>query len=175
VTFDASDLAIETRDLTRRFDGRLVLDHVTLAVPRGGVHAVVGRNGAGKSTLYQVLLGFLAASGGTSRVLGFDSAALPPAARGRIGYVYESHPLPGWMRVGELAAMQRALHPGWSEPTFREIAGLFALAAGGRVAETPPRAGRWSTLGCCVDRNRADNLRAIVGRAPPGARRRSGA
>jgi ABC-2 type transport system ATP-binding protein len=91
------------------------------------VHALVGRNGAGKSTLYRVLLGFLASTGGTGRLLGFDSADLPPAARGRIGWVPESHSLPGWMRVAELTAMQRRLHPGWSETTFGEIASLFRL------------------------------------------------
>ena len=121
--------------MVRRFGSQLALDNVTLDVSRGGVHAVIGRNGAGKSTLYRVLLGFLANNGGTSRVLGHDSAALPPAVRGRIGYVHESHPLPGWMAVGALAAMQRRLHPRWSEPTFREVAGLFRLPAERRVAQ----------------------------------------
>jgi ABC-2 type transport system ATP-binding protein len=128
----SADLAIETRDLVRRFGGfggHLALDHVSLEVPRGGVHAVVGRNGAGKSTLYRVLLGFLARSGGTSRVLGHESADLPPEVRGRIGYVCESHPLPGWMRVAELAAMQRGVHPRWSDATFGAIASLFQLSS----------------------------------------------
>jgi ABC-2 type transport system ATP-binding protein len=132
-----ADLALETHDLCRRFGGRLVLDHVTLSIPRGGVHAVVGRNGAGKSTLFQVLLGFMPATSGASRLLGVDSADLPPAVRGRIACVGEGHPLPGWMRVGELTAMQRALHPRWNEKLFREVADAFQTQLPGRqkVAE----------------------------------------
>ncbi len=125
----SSDFAVETHNLVRRFGGRVAVDDVTLCIPPGGIHALVGRNGAGKSTLYRLLLGFLAPSSGGCRVLGVDSAALPPAVRGRVGCVYESHPLPGWLRVEELRRMQSALHSGWSEPTFREIASHFQLPA----------------------------------------------
>lgn len=128
-------LAVETRDLVRRFRGHAALDHLDLALPTGGVHALVGRNGAGKSTLFRLLLGFLAPSSGTARVLGFDSLDLPASVRGRIGCVLESHPLPGWMRVAELAGMQRRLHPEWSEATFREVASLFRLPAESRVRQ----------------------------------------
>jgi ABC-2 type transport system ATP-binding protein len=124
-----SHFALETTELVRRFGARLALDHVTLEIPHGGIHALVGRNGAGKSTLFRVLLGFLSASGGTGRLLGFDSADLSPATRGRIGWVSESHSLPDWMRVAELTAMQRALYPRWSEATFGEVASLFRFPA----------------------------------------------
>lgn len=130
-----SQMVIQTRNLTRRFAGRPALDDLTLDVAAGGVHALVGRNGAGKSTLFRLLLGFLAPSAGSSRVLGHDSFALPPVVRGRVGCVDESHPLPAWMRVGELEAMQRRLHPGWSDATFREIASLFQLPGEKRVGQ----------------------------------------
>jgi ABC-2 type transport system ATP-binding protein len=128
-------LAVEAIGLVRHFGGHLALDHVTLAVARGGVHAVVGRNGAGKSTLYRVLLGFLGSSGGTSRLLGHDSATLPPEARGRIGYVDERHALPGWLRVEEVTALQRRHAARWDEATFRDVAASFRLPAGRRVSQ----------------------------------------
>jgi ABC-2 type transport system ATP-binding protein len=130
-----ADPVIATENLGRRFGDQLVLDAVTLEVPAGGVHAVVGRNGAGKSTLYRLLLGFLTPTAGRSRVLGTDSTALLPATRGRIGFVPESHALPGWMTAATLAALTRTLHPGWSEPTFREVASQFRLRADRPVRE----------------------------------------
>jgi ABC-2 type transport system ATP-binding protein len=135
MSVNGGDLAIETRDLYRRFGGQDVLAGVTLEVPAGGVHALVGRNGAGKSTLFRVLLGFLARSSGESRVFGSDSAELPASVRGRVGFVAEGHPLPGWLRVDELAALQRSCHPTWSDEVFGEVTGLFRLPADRRVRQ----------------------------------------
>ncbi|HEX4954660.1 MAG TPA: ABC transporter ATP-binding protein [Thermoanaerobaculia bacterium] len=126
---------IETIGLTKRFGPKLALNQLTLAVPRGGIHAVVGSNGAGKSTLFRLLLGVATPSLGQCRVLGVDSGRLDPATRGRIGLVTEEHTLPGWMTVARLAAMQRSLYPSWSEATFREVAGHFHLHSGQKVSQ----------------------------------------
>ncbi len=129
------DRVIETEGLTKRFGPKLALNRLTLAVPRGGIHAVVGSNGAGKSTLFRLALGVATPSLGECRVLGVASGRLDPATRGRIGLVTEEHTLPGWMTVARLAALQRSLYPRWSEATFREVAGHFHLGSGQKVAQ----------------------------------------
>ena len=57
--------ALEVRGLTKRFPGVLALDHVSLAVKRGEIHAVVGQNGAGKSTMINIIAGMLSPDEGT--------------------------------------------------------------------------------------------------------------
>lgn len=127
--------AFETQNLTQRFGRKLALDGLTLAIERGGVHAIVGSNGAGKSTLFRTLLGFQTPTAGSCRVLGCASEALDPATRGRIALVHEEHTLPGWMRLDRLVSLHRALHVEWSEATYREVVGHFRLHDEQRVEQ----------------------------------------
>jgi simple sugar transport system ATP-binding protein/ribose transport system ATP-binding protein len=55
---------LELLDVAKHFGGVQALDHVSLSVARGSVHALVGENGAGKSTLGRIVAGALGADGG---------------------------------------------------------------------------------------------------------------
>ncbi|HVW93198.1 MAG TPA: Fe-S cluster assembly ATPase SufC [Devosia sp.] len=48
---------LEVRDLHARIEDREILKGVNLVLPRGEVHAIMGRNGSGKSTLSYILAG----------------------------------------------------------------------------------------------------------------------
>ena len=49
------DVLLKIVDITKTFPGVKALDHVSLEVKRGTVHALMGENGAGKSTLMKCL------------------------------------------------------------------------------------------------------------------------
>jgi Fe-S cluster assembly ATP-binding protein len=74
-------------DLHVKVDGKQILKGLTLAVPRGEVHAVMGPNGSGKSTLANVLAGRpgYEVTAGTVTFEGRDLLALPPEERSREG------------------------------------------------------------------------------------------
>jgi ABC-2 type transport system ATP-binding protein len=85
------ELAIETKGLTRMFDGFCAVDRIDLRVEPGTFYGFLGPNGAGKSTTIKMLTGLLAASGGETRVLGknmFDVHESLEAKR-KIGVVPE--------------------------------------------------------------------------------------
>ena len=50
-------LAIELRDIVKRFPGVVANDGVNVAVRAGTIHALIGENGAGKSTVMKILYG----------------------------------------------------------------------------------------------------------------------
>ena len=52
-----ADLILEMREISKSFPGVKALEHVTLEVRQGEIHAICGENGAGKSTLIKVLGG----------------------------------------------------------------------------------------------------------------------
>ncbi len=130
-----SDYAIDTEDLCLVYKRKPALDHLTLRLPRGGIHAFVGANGAGKSSLFRVLLGFEPAASGSARILGHDCRRLTPDVRARIGYVNEEHTLPAWMRVRDLTAMQRRQYPRWNDARYDDVLGHFNVEPGQRIAE----------------------------------------
>jgi sulfate-transporting ATPase len=51
------DKVIEFNNVTKSFDGRVLLDDLSLSVPAGAIVGIVGGNGAGKSTLFRMITG----------------------------------------------------------------------------------------------------------------------
>jgi ABC-2 type transport system ATP-binding protein len=60
----APDDVIDTDRLDLHYGRRQALSNLSLRIPRGGIHALVGANGAGKTSLFRVLLGFQSPTGG---------------------------------------------------------------------------------------------------------------
>ena len=81
---------IEVHDLTVTYDGRNVLQHVTLTVPDGAHIALMGPSGCGKTTLLRVLAGLRAPDGGSVRV-----------EPGRIACVFQEPRLLPWRTAAE--------------------------------------------------------------------------
>lgn len=59
------EVILQMKDIDKSFPGVHALDHVSLEVKRGEVHALMGENGAGKSTLMKVLTGIYKKDSGT--------------------------------------------------------------------------------------------------------------
>jgi ABC-2 type transport system ATP-binding protein len=81
--------AIETRGLTKVYEGRAVVDGLSIRVPRGQIVGFVGPNGAGKTTTIRMLLGLVRPSAGQARVLGV-SIATPRLYLPKVGALIEA-------------------------------------------------------------------------------------
>jgi len=130
-----SDYVIETDRLDLNYGRKKALNQLSLRIPRGRIHAVVGANGAGKSSLFRVLLGFQSPTGGRASILGHDCTALTQHERARIGFVNEEHSIPSWLRVDEVVSMQRRLYPQWNDARYRGVIGHFHVQPEQRIAD----------------------------------------
>jgi thiamine transport system ATP-binding protein len=84
--------SLDVLDVTVSFEGRTVLDAVSIAVADREVVALLGPSGSGKSTLLRVIAGIVVADSGTVLVGGVDVTALPTHRRG-IGMVFQDNQL----------------------------------------------------------------------------------
>ena len=112
---------LELEDVHTYYGDSYVLQGVTMRVPEGSVHALLGRNGMGKTTLIRSIIGMNPPRRGSIRYRGTELTRLPPyriAARG-IGLV------PQGRRI------------------FRSLSVLENLTLAGRTARRPDGQKTW--------------------------------
>jgi ABC-2 type transport system ATP-binding protein len=121
-----TELAIETRDLVKRYGSVGAVDGLSLSVPRGAVYALVGRNGSGKTTTIRMLLDLSLPDAGTARVLGMECHAERVKVLERVGYVSDRPLLGGW--TGEqLVRFNRGFYPRWSDELVARYVRVFDI------------------------------------------------
>ncbi len=101
---------IEVKDLTKSFNGRVVVDGITFRVEEGEVFGLLGHNGAGKSTTIDLLLGLKKPDHGTGTVFGLDPATNRKAVFERVGVQLQSSTYQNNIRVDELCKEMSALY-----------------------------------------------------------------
>ncbi len=83
----AAPLAIDVRGITKKFDGRVVVDHVDLQVRRGEIYGFLGPNGSGKTTFIRILCGLLKPDDGSGACLGLDILRQQGEIKRQVGYM----------------------------------------------------------------------------------------
>jgi ABC-2 type transport system ATP-binding protein len=110
--------AIEAQGLGKRYRRTWALRDCTLSVPAGRVAGLVGVNGSGKTTLLQLVVGLLAPSTGTARVLG-RPPGVDPDQLARIGFVAQGAPLYTALSVADHLHFGQAMNRHWDGETAR--------------------------------------------------------
>ncbi|WP_428530925.1 ABC transporter ATP-binding protein [Pseudorhodoplanes sp.] len=78
---------LETRAMTKDFNGFVAVNNVNLKVRQGTIHAIIGPNGAGKTTVFNLLTKFHRPNSGQILYKGHDITPLDPASIARSGIV----------------------------------------------------------------------------------------
>lgn len=118
---------ITFENVTKRFNGRAVLDGLSFSVEKGEILAIVGPSGTGKSVMLKHLVRLIEPDEGRILFDGTDvvscGAAELAAIRSRIGYLFQGGALLAWLTVAENVALP-----------LRECTDLDEAEIGRRVA-----------------------------------------
>jgi ABC-type sugar transport system ATPase subunit len=96
-------MRLQISGVSKSFPGVRALDHVSMEVAKGEVHALLGENGAGKSTLGKIIAGVYTPDAGTVALDGQTLAAIDEKDAGAlgIGIVHQEGSLVGQLSVAE--------------------------------------------------------------------------
>src|SRR5216117_2740350 len=141
---------IEVQRLTKHYGPITAIRDVSFSVAPGEIVGFLGPNGAGKSTTMRILACFMPASSGTAQVAGHDVFRESLEVRRRIGYLPESVPLYGDLRVAPYLDF------------VAEVKGVGRAERRRRVAEVMER--------CLI----TDVQHRLIGRLSKGYRQRVG-
>jgi ABC-2 type transport system ATP-binding protein len=121
---------IKTQNLTKHYHGLVAVDDLTFSVEPGEVLGFLGPNGAGKSTTMRMIAGFVAPTGGSASICGFDVATQSIAAKSALGYLPEGAPSYGEMTVSgflDFIADLRGLEGGTRKTRLDYVIGRLQL------------------------------------------------
>jgi lipopolysaccharide export system ATP-binding protein len=79
---------LETKEISKTYRGRRVVDNVSVFVQQGEVVGLLGPNGAGKTTSFYMIVGLISPDSGKVLLDGFDMTPLAMYQRARRGISY---------------------------------------------------------------------------------------
>lgn len=93
--------AIDVHGLVKRYGGRAVVDHVTMAVAEGEIVGFLGPNGSGKTTTIRIMCGLLTPDEGGGQVLGYDLRTEGLKIKREVGYMTQRFSFYEDLTIGE--------------------------------------------------------------------------
>ncbi len=142
--------ALSLRGLAKRFDTKIAVAGVDLAVPTGSFYGLLGPNGAGKTTTLSMAVGLLRPDAGEARVLGYDVWADPVRAKSLLGVMPDGVRLFDRLSGAELLAyhgLLRGMDPAVVDQRATELLDVLALSDAGRTLVVDYSAGMKKKIG----------------------------
>jgi len=152
---DHPELAVQVRDLERRFGDFMAVNRISFDVPKGEIFGFLGPNGAGKSTTIRMLCGILAPTGGAGTVAGYNIRTEAEQIKAHIGYMSQKFSLYEDLTVEENIDFYSGIYriPAETKKERKEWAIEMAGLKEHRHSKTGTLSSGWKqrlSLGCAV-------------------------
>src|SRR5437870_4013045 len=119
-------MSIVVSRVSKRFNGFVALDDVSVEVRRGSLTALLGPSGSGKSTLLRVVAGLERPDAGSVTISGLDVTNRPPQDRG-VGFVFQHDAAVKHMTVWDNVAFGLTIRKRPKEQIRARVAELLEL------------------------------------------------
>ncbi len=86
-------MSLQIENISKSYDGKLVLNHVDFSLEAGEIVGFLGPNGAGKSTLMKIVAGYVQADEGNVKICNETVSEANLATKRLLGYLPEHNPL----------------------------------------------------------------------------------
>ncbi len=101
---------LKTKDLTKKYDNRVVVDNLNLTIEEGEIFGLLGPNGAGKSTTMNMICGIVKPTLGDVEFRGKDFARHRKELIGKLGYIPQELAIHGNLKAWENAELFISLY-----------------------------------------------------------------
>ena len=104
------DTILKTIDLTKKYDGRTVVDNLNIEIKKGEIFGLLGPNGAGKSTTMNMICNIVKPDYGTVEFMGKDFRKNKKELSKRLGYIPQNLAIHGSLKAWENVELFTSLY-----------------------------------------------------------------
>lgn len=105
-----SDAVVKVEGLTKKYDNRNVVDHISLEIKRGEIFGLLGPNGAGKSTTMNMICSLIKPTDGKIELFGMDQKKELRKIKPLLGYIPQELAIHGNLKAWENVELFTALY-----------------------------------------------------------------
>ena len=104
------DIILKTKDLTKKYQSKTVVDALNLEVKKGEIFGLLGPNGAGKSTTMNMICSITRPTAGSIELLGADPWKQKKQVINQIGYIPQELAVHGNLKAWENVELFASLY-----------------------------------------------------------------
>lgn len=105
-----SDIILRTKDLTKKYHNKVVVDNLNLEIRKGEIFGLLGPNGAGKSTTMNMICSIVKPTAGSIELLGKNPWKQKREVIHRIGYIPQDLAIHGRLKAWENVELFTSLY-----------------------------------------------------------------
>ena len=143
---------IAVENLTKKFDGNLILDCITSNIKKGSIYGLIGTNGAGKSTLLNTISGIYSPEGGKVFISDEDLSK-NVLLKDKIADISDEPFFFNSYTMADMAKYYKKAYPSFSYEKFIEVSSLFPLDVNKRLNTFSKGMKRQSAIIMALSRN----------------------
>ena len=105
-----SEIILKTKDLTKKYNNKVVVDNLNLEIKKGEIFGLLGPNGAGKSTTMNMICSIVQPTAGEIELIGKNPWKQKKAVIHKIGYIPQELAIHGNLKAWENVELFTSLY-----------------------------------------------------------------